>query len=126
MEQHPGTGTKCSTKESSCAPPLLSEKRKESGQFGFVRAAAVFADLKCFGVFDFPGAVLSVPLFQSGAIAVCDRLVAFGEPVADLLVTLLLLCGIGGQQVGGAVGAALCELRDDHPERVEFLLDDRV
>ena len=92
---------------------LFCEERKESGQFGFVRTAAVFADFEGFGVFHLGRAVFAVPLFQPGAIALGDGLVAPGEAVADLLVTLFLLFWIGGQQVGRAVGAAFRELGDD-------------
>src|SRR5438128_10806057 len=91
---------------------LISEERKQFGQFGLVRAPAVFADLEGFGVFDSAGAVFAVPLFQLAAKAVRDGLIAPGETVTDLLLTLLLLLRVGGKQIRGAIRAAFVELGD--------------
>src|SRR5439155_14365588 len=107
----------------SSARILLRKEWKEPRQFGLVGAAAVFADFECLGVFHLGCAVFAVPLFQTCPVVVGKGLVAPGEAVADLLVPLFLLFGIGGQQVSGAVGAAFCELRHDRAERVEFFLN---
>src|SRR5439155_20551812 len=108
------------------ALPLLAEERKQLCQFGFVRTPAVFADFERFRKFYLRRALLSIPIPQPGAETVRNRLVAPRESVSDLLMTLFLLCRIGREQIGGAVGAPLCKLGDDHTQGVEFLLDNRV
>src|SRR5437764_6636437 len=88
--------------------------------------AAIFADLEGFGIANRLALLFSVKLFKRRTEMLGLVLIALFKGAANLAVALLLFLGIGGDQIGGAVGPTFIELRFQRLERVQFFLEDRV
>ena len=105
---------------------LFAKEREHSFEFGFVRAAAIFADFEGFDVLDSAGGFGTIPgpdlVLEPGRkpfLTVAEILPHFGRAA-------LLSFWVGRHEMGSSVGAAFVELGDQLVEGIELSFDDAI
>src|SRR5574341_1216924 len=111
-------------RRSQAATRGSGEEREQPPDLGFVRLAAVFADLERLGIFDRRGPLLPVARSQPGAEAVRRRGKTLAEGVPYLLLAGRLAGGVLRQAARRHVAASpFVELRLHRLDHGQLLLD---
>src|ERR1700740_2319891 len=72
------------------------------------------------------GLVLAIPLGQLAPVTLGSGLASLRMTGTNLAAAVLLFLRVAGNQLGGTQGAAFVELRFEHVESIQFLLNHRV